>query len=335
MRESKKHWKPVSIILLSCLLIGLFILPAHRASLADGSEAGTYGDTVAGTQIKLRPTPSARQLPASTPTPTPAPTLAKTKLTSGQTVEQNIVQALNEGASFVFQLSDDHVFSNNLDGFITYKQDDKITKTPRSAEWVKAELIEFSKGLTIRIDNGVASMQDSEKHTCTLSVLPDGQGVSLAIYSVGNSPLDESIIGVISGNTFTASQIHNFATYSAYTKTSRGYLFSGDYRVSLIAASEEALQPKPVEAHYQRNEDYSVTISWEDPNPTGTVAYYEIYRLIGIGTDYALAATVSDCDSWTDTLQKVKDSYWDILNYYVVAYNSSGVASEMSNMLVF
>ena len=333
MRHLKQHRKPASILFLSCLLFGLLILPANRASLAATSKAGAYGDAVAGTQIKLRPTPSVHHLPATTPTPAPTP--AKAKLTNGQTVEQNIIQALNEGASYAFQLSDDHVFSNNLDGFITYKQDGKITKTPKSTEWVENNIRDCTKGLTVRIDNGVVSMQDSAKHTCTLNVLPDGQGVSLEIYSVGNSPLDESIIGVISGNTFTASQIHNFATYSAYTKTSRGFLFSGDYRVSLIAASEETLQPKAVEAHYRRNEDYSVTISWTDPNQAGTVAYYEIYRLIGIGSDYTLAATVSDCDSWTDTMQKVKDSYWDILNYYVVAYNSSGVASEMSNILVF
>ena len=323
MNLPTKRWKYVSYTLLTFLLVCLLILPAYRASLADQTKAGESGELVAGNQIPLRSPAKTSQLP--TPAPTPAAT----------TIEQKIKNALTNHTSFLFQLSDDHVFSNNLDGFMTYKQDDKISKTPKSTEWVKNNLRDCTKGLTIRIDDGIASMQDSAKHTCALSMLPGSQGVSLEIHSVGNSPLDESIVGIIQGNSFTASQVHNFATYSAYTKTSRGYLFSGDYRVSLIEVLPENSQPQAVVAHYRRNEDYSVTISWEDPNKAGTVAYYEIYRLIGIGTDYSLAATVSDCDSWTDTLQKVKDSYWDILNYYVIAYNEAGVASEISNILVF
>ena len=327
MKHPTKRWKFVSYSLLTFLLAGILILPAYHASLADATKVGKSGELVSGTQIKLHSPTSTSHLPK--PTPTPAATSVAT------TIEQKIKNALANQSSLLFQLSDDHVFSNNLDGFMTYKQDGKITKTPKSAEWAKAELIEFSKGITIRIDGGVASMQDTAKYTCAISVLPGSQGVSLEIHSVGTSPLDESIVGIIQGNSFTASQVHNFATYSAYTKTSRGYLFSGDYRVSLVEVLPENAKPQAVTAHYNRNEDYSVTISWEDPNPTGTVAYYEIYRVIGIGTDYTLAATVSNCSSWTDTLQKVKDSYWDILNYYVVAYNSVGVASEISNILVF
>lgn len=325
MINSLKRWKNVFKFGFAFLLVAILFLPAYRLSQADETTTNEQINLVDGNQIKLRSPKNTS--PAVTPVPKSTPVSA--------TIEQKIKNALTNHTSFTFQLSDDHVFSNNLIGFMTFKQGERITKTPKSTEWVENSLREYSKGITVRIDDGVVSMQDSAKYTCTLSVLPNRQGVALQIYSVSTGSLDESIVGIIQGDLFTASQVHNFATYSAYTKTSRGYLFSGDYCVSLVEVLPENSKPKSVTAHYRRNDDYSVTISWEDPNPAGTVAYYEIYRLIGIGTDYTIAETVSDCSSWMDTSQKVKDSYWDILNYYVVAYNTAGVASDISNLLVF
>jgi len=314
--------KKTGTVLLTMVAVLILAVPA-ACSARSGDAYVEANENAATAEITAEPTATATATPTCTPEP--------------DTVESNIEDALLNGTSYLFQISDDYVFSSNLTGLTTMLSNGRVSsKTTKDAQWVQDELKKFSCGYIIRIDNGVPSMQDSANYSCTLTILDNDTGIALDIFNVSYTNNNErQITGTIKGNTLEASQYYNFVSYSNYMQSGRGWTFSGDYSVGLVAVPEDQWAPRAVELSHSRNSDNSITLTWVDPNPEGTVDYYEIYREANCTTEYTLIDVVSDCTSWTDSSDKAKSSKYSVICYYVVAYSAAGLASEASNIEIF
>ena len=249
-------------------------------------------------------------------------------------VETHIKDAIQNGTSYHFELLNNHQFSSNLEGIITTKDDNGVKQSQKDDNWVRGSLKEHSAGFVVCIDNGNVTMQDNTNYACDINISEGNPGVNIRIYHINSDNIEGEIIGTIKGNTLSASQTHNSTFWFAATDSGTGYYFSGDYDVSLMEVPESQWKPLAVKLDSIRNNDNSITLTWVDSNPSGVVAYYEIYRVVGVSNNYTLVATISDKSSWTDSTKDAKD-IWNLLTYYVVAYNKSGVASEISNYIFY
>lgn len=265
--------------------------------------------------------------PADTPAVTPEPTPTPIPTVKVQTVEDKIRKALSSKSSYAFKISDDFQFTE-ASGYKVNKDKDGTTKANQSEKWSMDYLISYSSGNIIRIDGGKATMVDSTDYTCSLKESDDG--ISLTIKHVADQSISSQIDGLINGNILTASEEIDTAYYFTFTKSGYGTHCAGKYSVSLKGVSKSDIPPTPVVLKTAINDDKSVTLNWTDQSPSGHAAYYEIYRQIA-EYDFELADTVKGETTWTDSSQDVKDNLFLTVTYYIIAYNSAGLASPKSN----
>ena len=251
------------------------------------------------------------------------------------TVEAGIRQALQNQGSYAFMISDDYVFVSTAVGCTLNKFNDETYTTNQSEDWARNSLINSSTGYVVRIDRGVISMGDSTSYGCEMHALSGDQGVSIRIYSINDSHVSASISGAIRGNKLNAYQEYTDAYYFSTTNSSTGNYFAGSYEVSVVPVQAQDVAPQPVNLACSLNRGArSITLNWTDPTPSGSAAYYEIYRALDVSSEYDLAATVSNCSSWTDASSAVQNDWRDMVTYYIVSYSANGVASKSSNYVV-
>lgn len=248
------------------------------------------------------------------------------------TVEDKIRSAIQNRTDYAFMIGSDHIFTaTGVGAYVDISSSGKTTTYEKPDSWTHERLIESSAGFVVRIDRGVVSMGDSTEYTCRLEML--SAGVRLHIEHTASQFEVSSIDGTIQGNTLTAHEDFTSSYYFAFTKSGSGYLFSGDFVVSVLDVAKSQVAPQPVALQYSKNKDRSITLSWVDPTPGQPAAYYEIYRALDVASTYTLVATVSGCTSWTDSSKETTAKFRTMASYYIISYNSAGVASEDSNWL--
>jgi hypothetical protein len=270
---------------------------------------------------------------------TPANQPAQTSGSSKGSIEEKIRSALQNHSSFLFKISDDHVFDSGTSGSISVKNDSGLSSSNQSTKWAQDKIKSWSKDTVIRIDNGKVTMEESKYYDCVLKILDNGAGISLHITTHDANAFDSEITGTIKGSTLTASQSVATATYSSYASLGLGNSFSGNYRVSLMEIPSNKWPPKPAVLSYSMatggswgDTILSVTLTWQDDNPPGDVKYYEIYKQKGVSGDYDKVATVSNGNTWVD---EAPGTLWDMFSYYVIVYNNAGIPSISSNYCTF
>jgi hypothetical protein len=242
--------------------------------------------------------------------------------------EKKIEAALSGKTTDLFQISGDYTFKSDVTGFTTQTTATSKFKTIMSTKNARANLTTSSKGKIIRIKNGKATMDDSN-FECTMHKLSNNRGISLSITEIGYSFIHNQIDGTIKGNTFTASA--NYSQNISSKAVESTLSVSGSYSVSMIEVPKNKWPPVAVTLSGEENSDHSITLTWEDTNPAGLVKSYVIYRQVGIISKYVKVATVSNCRHWTDSSTAAKTET-EMLMYYVIARNSSGTVSVISNI---
>ena len=250
-------------------------------------------------------------------------------------VEKRIKSALINKTSYIFKISGKYTFMLGAGGIKIYKDENGTTTYKQSAEWAQDSIEGSSLGGFIRIDEGNVSMEDSTNYTCSLKINQNDEGVSININHVKCDTNDSYLNGTIKGNVLTASEQVGIAFYSPFTKTGFGTSASGQYSIGLVDVPKEQWPPMPAVLSYSRNCDKSVTLTWEDKNPSTFVGYYEIYRMVGVTNEYSKVATVSNCTTWTDSSDEVKNEFTNMLDYYIIVYNKTGINSPRSNDVIF
>lgn len=240
--------------------------------------------------------------------------------------EKKMEAALSNKTTDLFQISGDYTFKSDVTGFTTQTTATSSSKDRMSIKDARANLSSSLKGKIIRIKNGKATMDDSN-FECTLHILSKNRGVSLSINEIGYSFVNDQIKGTIKGNTLTASGDYSQDISSKAVETT--LVVSGSYSVSISEVPKNKWPPVPVTLSGEDNSNHSVTLAWRDTNPAGLVKSYMIYRDLGI-SGFVKVATVSNSRQWTDSSTAAKTET-SVLSYYVIAQNSSGKKSALSN----
>lgn len=256
---------------------------------------------------------------------------AVTACAATQTAEEAIREALGGNTSYAFVILDDHVFVSPVEGVNLNKRDSGTIETPVAQSWAESALQKYSAGFVVRIDNGIAAMENSTEYTCVLRDI--GQAILIEIAYVEDYYVKASITGSITGDTLTAYQTYESMHYSSMTG-GMGSSYNGKYTVSVARVAPENLAPLPVVLSSTTDKDKrTITLSWTDPTPTGAAAYYEIYRDFDLGNDYACVATVVNGTSWTDDSAELQSDYTNFIRYRILSYSESGIVSYPSNEL--
>ena len=249
---------------------------------------------------------------------------------SANTVENRIKTALTEKTTDLFVIGSEFVFEPGAKASHDKEINGEIVHTVDPTLTAQSGLKDRSSGFIIRIDEGQISMEDSNNYKCTLEPLPNNQGVSLTITQKND---ENTISGIIKGNTLTASQSVDWFSPDPVSKQGYGCTYSGKYSVNMLELGKSKWPPLPVTLSVSTNFDNNNRIlTWEDKNPAGIVKCYDIYRTLDPINKATKVATVSNCSTWTDTSPEVKSEY-DVVNafYYIVSINAAGVESPESN----
>ncbi len=243
--------------------------------------------------------------------------------------EWKIRKALSMGGSVVFRVLSDFTYEN-VQGVQTYGSEGSITDSASvNTNAAKNILGYYLFNQVIRIENGVISMDDAD-YQCQMSA--SDEGISIRITSGDYTSVEQGeMSGILSGNTLSGSM--EVSSLTVVNNQSNGYTVSGQFTVSLEEAESSQLPPKPpVNLHYTKNGD-SITLTWEDPNPAGTVTSFEIFGSYGTMDDYETVATVKDATEWTDTSGLITTLNYDAISYYIIAHGVNGTKSELSDFV--
>lgn len=278
--------------------------------------------------------------PVTTPTNTQTDTSANigSTISDGNDVESQIKLALSGAATYVFKIQPNFDFST-VSGVSTYNSEhiyessDSMLDDKTSQGLIEA----FAMGCAFKV-NGNSVTTDATDYKCTLSIRNDNSGIDIKItrgdlFSVNQGDLT----GVIKGNTLTA-----FATTSTNTlvnNVGNGMSASGNFTVSIKKLEQDQQAPLPVtNVKIQRNDDKSILLTWDDPNPKDMVESYDIYRTAGSFVYFDVVANVSNTSSWVDTSDEAKkDDFLDavMISYYIIVHSKNGQISHASKQASF
>ncbi len=290
-----------------------------------------YYDHHTHSEESRTPKPSAKPSHSSVSSSTSQTGAAQSQQTGGGsgTAEAKISEALSSSGSAIFRVSSDFTF-NNAQGTGTYGSNGSTTSTINLETGVAENLLaEFLFNQVIRIENGTVFMDDAD-YQCQMSVSAGSISVRITRGDYTSATQGE-MTGTLSGNTLSGNI--EVSSLTIANGQSNGYVANGMFQVSLTEVTGDQLPPKPpVNLQYTINGDDSVTLTWEDPNPSGTVVSFEIIGSYAIASDYETLATVGTTE-WTDTSERAKSVQYDVISYYIIAHGANGVDSEISDFI--
>lgn len=259
-------------------------------------------------------------------------------VTGRSNIESVIKQALKSSDTYVLEVQSDFEFKSASSGSTTTEFDKGISSGTYLSDATGQGLIAaFIRGRTIRISANSVTMDEID-YMCTLTVLDGNDGIGIEIIRGDSMSVNQGhLVGVIKGNTLTASA--EVMSNTVINGVGNGLGGIADFTVSIKKLDKDEWPPVPVQnVQIQRNDDNSILVSWQDPNPSGSINSYDIYRMSGAFADIEKVATVSNTSNWIDTSDvATSNDYIDsiMLAYYIVARSNNGKESPFSNTASF